>query len=225
LAPDCPRSKSSPGMSSHTVTLLSPLPIIHPALSEHAPPTAGWMTFQSRLWTALSAVIAALVDCVVHRHLPARLRRWLDCAVSGSVILEVARHAVFCLYRTDPLGGPDCVRIRKRIEEPFGWIKTIGGAASCATSADNATGRVQNHRRLQPDPHRRPRHTTLPPRSARTRQFETGQPRAGTIHLHATTVTDRLQARAFRTLVDGQAGLDVGDHRFCVPQWSRVRVK
>jgi transposase len=31
-------------------------------------------------------------------------------------------------------------RIRKRIEEPFGWMKTIAGAASSATSAGNETG-------------------------------------------------------------------------------------
>jgi hypothetical protein len=33
------------------------------------------------------------------------------------------------------------MRIRKRIEEPFGWIKTIAGRrASSVTEADNATG-------------------------------------------------------------------------------------
>jgi hypothetical protein len=51
------------------------------------------------------------------------------------------------------------MRIRKRIEEPFGWIKTIGGGRKLATSAENATGLVQDHRRrLQPHPHHRPRH-------------------------------------------------------------------
>jgi hypothetical protein len=32
------------------------------------------------------------------------------------------------------------MRIRKRIEEPFGWIKTSAADASCATSVENATG-------------------------------------------------------------------------------------
>lgn len=55
------------------------------------------------------------------------------------------------------------MRIRKRIEEPFGWIKTIGG------------GLVQDHRRcLQPHPHHRPRRhtslTTQPGASSRTRR-------------------------------------------------------
>ena len=34
-------------------------------------------------------------------------------------------------------------RIRKRIEEPFGWIKTVAGGRklrSCGTSAEDATG-------------------------------------------------------------------------------------
>ena len=54
------------------------------------------------------------------------------------------------------------MRIRKRIEEPFGWIKTIaGGRQAPLPRPRTQPGLVQDHhRRLQPDPHHRPRHPT-----------------------------------------------------------------
>ena len=58
-------------------------------------------------------------------------------------------------------------RIRKRIEEPFGWIKTIAGGRKLRyIGRATQPGLVQDHRRrLQPDPHHRPRrrpHLTAP---------------------------------------------------------------
>ena len=66
-------------------------------------------------------------------------------------------------------GHGESMRIRKRIEEPFGWIKTIGGGRQAPLPRPTTQpGLVQDHhRRLQPHPHHRPRHRDhLPHRSA-----------------------------------------------------------
>ncbi len=49
-------------------------------------------------------------------------------------------------------------RIRKRIEEPFGWAKTIGGGRKLRYKGRAEQRLVQDdHRHLQPDPDHRPR--------------------------------------------------------------------
>jgi hypothetical protein len=59
------------------------------------------------------------------------------------------------------------MRSRKRIKEPFSWIRTIGGGASCAIAADNATGPGSASSPPHLHPHHRLGHPS-PPEQHRT---------------------------------------------------------
>ena len=75
------------------------------------------------------------------------------------------------------------MRIRKRIEEPFGWMKTIGGGGKLRyRGRQRNLALVPHHRRrLQPDPHHRPRrpprlNTTAAARHPGTSPLAAGNP-------------------------------------------------
>src|SRR4051795_3257274 len=70
------------------------------------------------------------------------------------------RHSAIDRRTTRHPGHAVSMRIRKRVEEPFGWIKTIAGGRQLRYRGRdrNRAWFEDHHRRLQPDPNRRPRH-------------------------------------------------------------------
>ena len=99
----------------------------------------------------------------IERHAP------VDDRSRGAALSQVEQH---CTGRRSAIDGRTTrhagheisMRIRKRIEEPFGWTKTVGGGRKL-----RYRGRERNRawfkiavaapdrRRLQPDPHHQPR--------------------------------------------------------------------